>query len=222
VFDAGDVLYDATAWRRWLLRLLGRIGLHTNYRAFFYLWDRDYLHEVCRGRRDFCEAFEAFLLAVGFSRAQIDEIEAACQAKRNHWEANARPLPGVKTTLGRLRAAGLPLGVLSDCEYPGAVLGERLERFGLGGLFQAVISSLDIERTKPDPLTYLTVLRALGVEPEDSAFVGHDTDELAGAAAVGMQTVAFNFDPDARADVFIGRFEELLDVVRVRGLRAAG
>jgi FMN phosphatase YigB (HAD superfamily) len=42
------------------------------------------------------------------------------------------------------------------------------------------------------------------------AFVGHDTEELAGAARVGMSTIAFNYDTNAKADVFITRFEELL------------
>lgn len=29
LFDMGDVLYDATVWRRWLLQLLHKMGLHT-------------------------------------------------------------------------------------------------------------------------------------------------------------------------------------------------
>jgi FMN phosphatase YigB (HAD superfamily) len=38
-----------------------------------------------------------------------------------------------------------------------------------------------------------------------------DTEpELAGARAVGMQTVAFNYDQDARADCFIENFSDLL------------
>jgi hypothetical protein len=44
--------------------------------------------------------------------------------------------------------------------------------------------------------------------------VGHDVEELAGAAAVGMPTIAFNFDADAQANVYLARFEELLDVIR--------
>ena len=43
--------------------------------------------------------------------------------------------------------------------------------------------------------------------------MGHDRLELAGAAAVGMSTIAFNFDSDAQADVHINRFEELIEVL---------
>jgi FMN phosphatase YigB (HAD superfamily) len=45
------------------------------------------------------------------------------------------------------------------------------------------------------------------------AFVGHDAEELAGAAALGMPTIAFNYDPDAQADVFIASFQQLLPLV---------
>jgi HAD superfamily hydrolase (TIGR01509 family) len=214
LFDMGDVLYDATLWRRWLLRVLSQLGVHTNYRSFFHIWDHDFLDDVYRGRREFCEAFQAFLLSVGLSPGQIDEVEAACQARRNEWEQTARPLPGVKSTLAKLHAAGVPKGVLSDSECSGAVLGERLERLGLGGMFTTVVSSIDLERIKPDPACYHAALRAMGLSADQVAFVGHDAEELAGAARVGMPTIAFNHDADAEADVFLTRFCELFALVR--------
>ena len=214
LFDLGDVLYDATLWRRWLLRVLSQLGVHTRYRSFFHIWDHDFLDDVHRGRRELSEAFQAFLRSVGLSPAQIDEVEAACQARRNEWERTARLLPGVKSTLGKLHAAGIVMGVLSDSENPGTLLHQRLDRLGLGGVFKAVVSSIDLERIKPDPVCYRTALHAMGLPGDRVAFVGHDAEELAGAAAVGMPTIAFNYDPDAKADVFITRFEQLLPLVR--------
>ena len=216
LFDTCGVLYDTTVWRRWLLQLLGRLGLHTNYNSFFRLWDRDFLADVHRGRREFRDAFEAFLLSVGLSRAQIDEVEAACQARRRECEAGARPLPGVKATLVKLRRAGFVLGTVSDCEYPAAAMAERFQRLQLGGLFTAVISSIDLDRTKPDPFCYLAALDAMKLGPQQVAFVGHDSEELAGAAEVGMQIIPLHYDHDAEADVFLGRFDELLEVLVTR------
>lgn len=213
LFDPSDVLYDATVWRRWLLRVLAQLGVHTSYRSFFHVWDRDFLDDVHRGRREFCEAFQALLLSVGLSPGQIDEVEAACQARRHLWEQNTRLLPGVRATLGRLREAGVALGVLSDSEYPALVLAQRFERLGLGGIFKAVVSSIDLERIKPDPGCYSAALRAMELSAEQVAFVGHDPAELAGATRAGMATVAFNFGPDAKADMFINRFEQLLSLV---------
>jgi HAD superfamily hydrolase (TIGR01509 family) len=223
LFDMGNVLYDDTLWRRWVLRLLSHVGLHTTYRSFFRIWDRDYLDDVHRGRREFYEAFEAFLLSAGLSHSQIDEVEAACRARRHQLEADARALPGVKTTLERLHQSGLALGVVSNSEHPAFVLRERLEQFAVGQLFTTVVSSIDLERTMPDPACYLSAVKALNLPAHQVAFVGHDTAELAGAAAVGMPTIAFNFDPDAQADVCLARFEELLEVIPTQPpLAAAG
>jgi len=189
------------------------VGLYTNYRSFFHIWDHDFLADVQCGRRSFAEALQAFLLSAGLSHGQIDEIEAACKARRSQWEANTRPLPGVKSTLSRLQAAGIVMGVVCNSEYPATALRERLERFGIGSFFPTVISSLDLGHVKPEPISYLTALQSMNLPVSDVAFVGHDTCELAGATQVGLQTIAFNFDQDAQADVFVARFEELVDLV---------
>jgi HAD superfamily hydrolase (TIGR01509 family) len=219
----GGVLYDDTTWRRWLLRLLGQLGLHTHYRAFFRVWDREYLVRVERGEAEFCDMFRSFMLAVGLRPSQIDEVQAACQARRREMEAAIRVLPGVKTTLSRLRQTGMVLGALTNSEHSTAVLCERLDRIGLSNLFSVVISSFDLKRTKPDAASYQAALGGLGLKAADTAFVGHDTEELAGASAVGMRVVAVNFDPDAQADVFIARIEQLTEVLDYRRpLAAAG
>ena len=213
LFDMGNVLYDNTLWRRWVLKLLSHLGLHTNYCCFFRVWDRDYLDDVHCGRRDFREAFEAFLLSAGLTRSQIDEVEAACRARRRQLDQGARPLPGVKSTLKRLDLLGLTLGALSNSEHACSGLRQQLGRLGVGELFATVVSSIDLKRTMPDPACYLTATKGMKLPAEQVAFVGHDTLELAGAAAVGMPTVAFNFDTDAQADVYLARFEDLLEVV---------
>lgn len=221
LFDADDVLYDATVWRRWLVRLLGRLGVHTTYACLFRVWDRDYLDDVHRGRRDFWEALDTFLMAIGLRRAQIDEVKAACQARLRGLTASARPLPGVKTTLSRLHESGLTLGVLANSASPAEEIRAQLGRFGLDDVLAAVVSSVELGRTKPDPAAYLAALRRMKLPPHQAAFVGHDTAELAGAAAAGMKTIAFNYDRDAQADVFLTRFDELLDVMGIRSRYAA-
>jgi len=213
LLDMCNVLYDATVWRRWVLQLLSRLGLHTHYRSFFKIWDRDYLDAVNRGQRTFREAFEAFLASAGLSGAQIDEVEGAGQARRRILQEETRPLPGVKTTLGRLHKAGLVLGAISNSEQPASVLRQQLARFGLERMFTTVISSFDLKRTMPDAICYRAALESMDLPAAQVAFVDHDTAELAGATAIGMPTVAFNFDPDARADAYIDRFDDLLEVV---------
>jgi HAD superfamily hydrolase (TIGR01509 family) len=221
LFDPGDVLYDASLWRRWLFKLLARLGLRTNYRSFFHLWDHEYLADVYRGKRDFHQALETFLLAAGLSRGQIDEVGMACKSRRCQDEAAARPLAGAKATLRAVRASGTVLGVVGNYEHPAAALAGHLDHLGLGGLFDAVVSSFDLGATLPEPACYHAALAAMGLPPEQVAFVGHDSEELAGAARVGMQTIAFNFDPEAQADVYLVRFDELLELVSTRSTSAA-
>jgi len=213
LFDMCNILYDDTVWRRWVLRLLSRLGLSTNYCSFFRLWDREYLDEVHCGRRDFREAFASFLRCAGLSHGQIDEVEAASHARRRQLEDHSRPLPGVRNTLWRLHQEGFVMGVICDTELPAAVLRQRLHRFGIEKLFPTVISSIDLNRCMPEPACYLAAADAMKLPPEKLVFVGHDRLELAGASAVGMPTIAFNFDSDAQADVHIGRFEELIEVL---------
>jgi len=223
LFDMCNVLYDDTVWRRWVLQLLSHLGLHTNYRCFFRVWDRDYLDEVHRGERTFYDAFAKFLRSAGLSTGQIDEIQAACQGRRRDLEDGARPLPGVKTTLGRLHQAGLVLGVICNSEHPASVLADRLGRFAFTKMFAAVVSSIDLKRTMPDADCYRTALENMRLPPEQVAFVGHDAVQLAGASAIGMPTIAFNFDPDAVADVCITHFDELPEVLSApRAIAAAG
>lgn len=213
LFDMGDVLYDATLWRRWLLQLLARMGIHAAYRDFYRVWDRDYLPAVHRGEREYHDAFCAFLHAQGLARGVIEEIEAASQARRRELIATLRPLPGVRPTLGQLQASGLVLGVLSDTERPASELRVLLDKLGIEHCFATVVSSVELKQTKPAAVSYQTALTAMQLTAEDVAFVGHDADELSGAAAIGMPTIAFNYEPNVTADVFLERFEDLLDLI---------
>jgi HAD superfamily hydrolase (TIGR01509 family) len=213
LFDMGDVLYDATLWRRWLLQVLARMGIHTPYRDFYRVWDRDYLPAVHCGRREYHEAFCTFLTSLGLAHGVIDEIEAASQARRRELIATLRPLPGVRPTLAQLQADGMSLAVLSDSESPAVELRQRLEKLGIDQCFRAVFSSRDLGEAKPAALGYQTALAALQLPAAQVAFVGHDAEELAGATAAGMPTIAFNYDPDVAADLYLERFEELLEVI---------
>lgn len=213
VFDMGDVLFDATAWRRWLLRLLGRLGLHAGYRCVFEIWDRDYLDAVHCGRRDYAEAFETFLRDLGLNRGQINEVVEASQAAKRQIEAEVRPFPGVRPTLDRLHRHGVRMAVLSDSESPADAIRRRLTSLGLNDFFSAVVSSVELRQTKPAPIGYHRAAEALSLAPAQLAFVGHDAEELRGARRAGMTTIAFNYERDAAADLFIVRFEELLQIV---------
>jgi FMN phosphatase YigB (HAD superfamily) len=76
------------------------------------------------------------------------------------------------------------------------------------------VSSFDLGHALPDPEAYRTALGMLGLSAEATAFVSHDAHELAGAAAVGMATIAVNHQSGAVADVYLDELAQLADVVR--------
>lgn len=213
LFEMDDVLHDATLWRRWLLQLLARMGLNTRYRSFFRVWDDEYLDDVHCGRREMGEAFRSFLLAAGLTHAQIDEVVAAAAARKRHLEATLRPLPGVRTTIERLAERGVVLGVLTDSDRSGDELRQTLRGLGLGERFSVVLSSLDLEHSKPDAFCYRSALALMGLEARQVAFVGHAAEDLHGARRAGLRTVAFHRATGVTAAHHLNRFDELLSLV---------
>ena len=65
---------------------------------------------------------------------------------------------------------------------------------------------------KPAPSMYEEALAQAGLKPAEAVFVGHKTIELVGAREVGLKTIAFNYEADAPADVYIDKFNELISV----------
>lgn len=222
VFDMGDVLFDATIWRRWLLQQLHRMGLQTTYRSFFDVWDRDYLDAVHRGEREYAEAFQTFLRDMGLTLCQIDEVLLASNQQKRDLEQDTRPFPGVRATLERLQAVGLKLAVLTDSESPAATIEARLAKLGIGSYFSAVVSSADLKQTKPARVCYATAIERLGLTPKQTAFIGHDNDELIGARRSGMPVVAIHYERNAVAEVFLRRFDGLLQLFETRHGDEAG
>ncbi len=82
----------------------------------------------------------------------------------------------------------------------------------LGTCGISIIASYEVGVQKPDPKIYQLALQQLGLTPDQAIFVGHKSSELEGARNVGMNTVAFNYDPDAKADIYIEKFSELADL----------
>ena len=127
-------------------------------------------------------------------------------------------IDGVSATLCALKARGYMLGIVTDTALPVHVKLAWFARGGFGHVWDTFISSRDLGIQKPDPRIYLAALRHLGLAPHQVVFVGHSQSELEGARAVGMHTIAFNYEPGAVADDHLPTFGDLLDstVLRLR------
>jgi FMN phosphatase YigB (HAD superfamily) len=185
------------------------MGLHTHYRAFYRVWQRDYLVDVHCGRRDRWGAMREFLRSFGLTPALIDEIIVAGRTRYVELTEGTRPLPYVSVTLARLSVIDLKLAAIDNCDCSAERLAGKLARMDLRKFFPTVVSSIDLKSVMPDPANYRAALAMMSLPPEKVAFVGHKAEELAGARAVGMPTIAFNFEPEAVADVYLDRFDQL-------------
>ena len=122
-----------------------------------------------------------------------------------------------KETLIALRAHKYKLGIIAN-QPLGSV--ERLEKYGLGGLFDAIFPSADVGIDKPDTRLYLHALNCVGCDASHAVMVGDRLDnDIAPAAEVGMRTVRVlrgffkyckkgNIEPDYT----ISSLTELIDI----------
>lgn len=88
----------------------------------------------------------------------------------------------VHTVLGRLRAAGLKLAIVTGRYHASA--DPLLDRHALRPFFDAIVCSDDTPRHKPDPQPVQRALELLGIAATDALMVGDaDADILAGQRA---------------------------------------
>jgi len=224
LFDVENVIYDGFQWRVWLFKLVTRMGLNTRYRLFYRAWEGDWLGRVCSGQIEYWEALRRFLVAAGMSHAQVDEVQAAGQTRYLAGLDRDRPFPGVAATLARLTQSGLSLGVLCNTSSSAADLSARLQRHGLKQYFRVLACSCDLGAALPDAGCYAAAIDRLALPAHEVAYVGHRPTEIGGARAVGLATIAINYDADTQADTYLDRFDQLPAVLRPREMptRKAG
>ncbi|WP_102191753.1 HAD family hydrolase [Microbacterium aurantiacum] len=109
------------------------------------------------------------------------------------------PFPGSLALIENLRAAGVPLGVVSSSKNAEEVLAAA----GIRDFFTVVVDGVVAERdglaSKPAPDMFREGARALGVDPASSVAVEDATSGAASAAAAGFATVV-GVDRGAGAD----------------------
>jgi HAD superfamily hydrolase (TIGR01509 family) len=96
-------------------------------------------------------------------------------------------LPGAPQALAQLRAAGLPLALVSNADRG---LRGKLERLDLASHFNHLTISAEVEVEKPDPRIFHIALDALGVPAERAVHVGdlYEVD-IVGARAAGAEAI---------------------------------
>lgn len=129
-----------------------------------------------------------------------EALATACAARFASQQELFVLRPDAAATLGRLRAMGLRVGVLSDCTVE---LTECWASLPLAPLVDAAVLSCLEGRRKPDPELFTTVASRLGVTPRDCLYVGDGGGgELTGASAAGMAAVMLRASDWAANDAY--------------------
>ena len=117
---------------------------------------------------------------------KLDEKALDALERLYYMEATAlqQLLPGVAEYLRVARELGLKTAVASSSTR--AWVMEHLERFGIGGGFDAIVCREDVKKTKPDPELYRTALQRLGVRPEEAIAFEDSSNGIHAAKAAGL------------------------------------
>lgn len=123
-----------------------------------------------------------------------DEARAAeiTQIYRDHndivHDERIRAFSDTKAALDRLRAVGLPLGVVTSKRHAMAQRG--LEMSGIADAFEFLIGHDDWPEHKPAPGPILHGCELLGVAPEHCLYVGDSPFDIQAGNAAGCATAA--------------------------------
>ncbi len=99
----------------------------------------------------------------------------------------AKPFPGARDLLARLKQAGTLVGLASSCKR--TELGYYLRVVGGASLVDAATTAEDAEQSKPQPDVFLACLDRLALDPGDAVAVGDSPYDVESAERAGIRTV---------------------------------
>jgi len=125
---------------------------------------------------------------------------------------NITLFPMVNYTLETLKKRGFLIGIITDAEVDKSIKLAWFKEKGLNVSWDAYANSMELKTRKPDLRMFRFALEEAGVKKEEAMFVGHEAKEINAAKRAGLQTIAFNYDPDIEVDYYIDKFKDLLSL----------
>jgi len=95
--------------------------------------------------------------------------------------------PGLKELLQHLR----PRVGLAVATNRSNTIGDVLDQNSLSGLFDIVVSSLDVENPKPHPESIYKILDFFSLNPDQAVYIGDSPIDLETARASGVHFIAY-------------------------------
>lgn len=202
VFDMDGLLLDTeTLWHEAEVELFRRHGNE-------FTWD-DKLAVIGTSF-----AFTADYFARRLGRAPEEGpklVEEMIELMHERVRRQVGARPGAIELVERLRADGVPLALASNS--PRFLVEDALATAGLTEAFDVIVTSDDVEHSKPAPDIYLLACERLGVAPQEALALEDSPSGVAAAKAAGLTCIAvpqFAETDVSAADRVVESLEELL------------
>jgi putative hydrolase of the HAD superfamily len=205
LFDASDILYFRPNKGKWLKRYLADLGLDPH--SIDLSQKQQIETRAFKKEIDTEEYYTELLRLYGVQGDKQLEVGKKVLEKESD---DIEIFEGVRDTLIGLKERRFLLGIVTDTVLPTYKKLHWFEQAGFGHVWDVFTSSRNVGIRKPNPGIYQAALRQLGVTPEEAVFVGHNASEIQGAAAVGLTTIAFNYEDGVQADIYVEHFADLL------------
>jgi HAD superfamily hydrolase (TIGR01509 family) len=184
VFDMDGVLIDShpahrAAWREFL-RVMGRDASEAEL-AF-----------ILEGRTR-SEILRHFFGELG--NEDLQEFGKRKDEIFRGMERQIGPVFGVLDFVEELDRRGIPMAVATSASEIRTF--STIERLGLGGCFEAVITASDVSAGKPNPMVYRLACERIGVPPQealafDDASAGIEAARSAGMRCIGVASNGYS------------------------------
>jgi pyrophosphatase PpaX len=122
-----------------------------------------------------------------FDPEKAEELAHAYREFYAPLHSELEAFPGMLELLHTLDEEGRQLGVVSAKRRD--IVHLAFEALGFGALMDVVVGSDEAPRGKPHPDQILVALDRLGVEPDDTAYVGDAPFDIAAARAAGVHAI---------------------------------
>ena len=161
------------------------------------------------------------ILKLVFDRLGLKFSISIREIERLIWENDAIivPVDGAKELLVHLNNAGIRTAVISNLDFSGHLLKERLDELYPDNRFEFVIASSDYGIRKPNRLLFEVGIARSGLRPEEIWYVGDKVKvDVDGSRACGMVPVLYmseyNHYGDIPEDIFsVKTYRQLIDLL---------
>ena len=172
-------------------------------------------------RKNLFEVPAHTVLGLMFERLGLKFSISLREIERLIWEndANIVPVEGAKELLDYLNSAGIRTAVISNLDFSGYLLKERLNRVYPNNRFEFVITSSDYGIRKPHRYLFEAGIAASGLQPEEIWYVGDKVKvDVVGSQNCGMLPVLYKSEYNAYGDtptdvLTVEHYAQLIDLL---------